>query len=84
MPHRAQLEAVGERAADDAREVKRPIRSGNRQAAAIDGHDTLHLGRRPAARDRGGPCGTTLSDTDGALTSHRVTAAAAPRLVTSK
>jgi hypothetical protein len=83
MTHRAQLEPVGERAADDARESERadPLRES---ASGCDRrHETCTSVAPGSARSRR-PFGTTLSDTDGALMSHRDTAAAAPRLVTSK
>ena len=84
MTDGAQLEPVGERAADDAREVKGPIRSGNRQTAC-DRRVTIRCtSAAPGSARSRRPFGTTLSDTDGALMSHRDTAAAAPRLVTSK
>ena len=66
-----------------AREVEGAIRSGDRQPAAIDAHDTC-TSVAPANPSSRRPRGTTLNDTDGACTSHRVTAAAAPLLVTSK
>jgi hypothetical protein len=83
VANRAQLQTVRERPLVNAREVKRTICSGARQPGPIDGHETCTVTPSGSASSRR-PRGTTLSVTDGALTSHRVTAAAAPRLVTSK
>ena len=83
MAHGAQLESVGERAPDNPREMKGTIGSRKGQPAAVDGHETCTSSAPGSARSRR-PFGTTLKETDGACTSHLLTAAAAALLVTSK
>ena len=82
MRHRAQLETVGQHPLGDARKAERTIGARDRETAAVDAaHETWTPAAAGNASSRR-PRGTTLNDTDGAVTSHFATAEATPLLVT--